>query len=84
MNGYISADVEIFPNASAAIDQAAERHAERVARERATVVRGDGSPVYAIQEHEEREAAILEAPGAGTAITCPFTIEDAEERNGDA
>lgn len=61
MTGYISPDAEVFPTAFAEINAAADRAAEKVARERGKLVRPDGSAVYAPAEHQEREAAIYQA-----------------------
>ena len=56
-------DIE-FPREAEAIEDVATRAAERVARERARLLRPDGSPVYGPAEHAERDAAILEAAAA--------------------
>ena len=64
MTGYVRPDDEHFPSEVAAIDRAAEAGAERVRRERAALLRPDGSPVYAADEHAERERAIQDGAGA--------------------
>ena len=46
------------------IGAAAERAAERIGRETATLTRPDGSPKFAPEEHQEQLAAIHEAVGA--------------------
>ena len=61
---YTPAIDEIFPTEAQRIDEAAERAAERVQRERATLVRPDGSRVFGDAEHAERDAAILADAGA--------------------
>jgi len=61
---YVPAVDELYPLQVATIEDLATRAAEKVAAERARLVRSDGSPVYAIQEHQEREAAILADAGA--------------------
>ncbi len=61
---YVNPADEIFPTATAAIEDAATRHAERVAAERARLVRSDGSAVYSPAEHQERESQILADAGA--------------------
>jgi hypothetical protein len=58
---YVPAIEEIFPTEAASIEAAAVHGTERVERERAKLIRGDGSMVYGPQEHQDREAAIIEA-----------------------
>ncbi len=64
MNGYVPAVDEVFPREAEAIEDAVTRAAERVQRERATLTRPDGSPVYGPAEQQEREAAIFEGAAA--------------------
>ncbi len=64
MSGYISPADEHFPVHCSTIEQLAESGAQKVARERAALVRADGSAMFAPAEHAERDAAILEAAGA--------------------
>ena len=86
MNGYVNPADELFPTATAAIEDAATRHAERVAAARAKLVRSDGSAVYAPQEHEEREAAILaDAAGEFDAATARYgALADTERETAEA
>ena len=78
---YTPAIDEIFPTEAQRIDEAAERAAERVQRERATLVRPDGSRVFGDAEHAERDAAIVEAAGAAyDAATRRYVDQAAAER----
>jgi len=61
---YVPAVDELYPLQVATIEDAATRHAERVAAARVKLVRSDGSAVYSPAEHQEREAAILADAGA--------------------
>ena len=64
MNGYVPAIDEVFPREAEAIEEAATRAAERVARERTRLLRSDGTRTYGDAEHAERDAGILEAAAA--------------------
>ena len=61
---YIPGFLDTYEPELGQIEGAAERLAERIERERAALIRSDGSPKYAPTEMAEREAAILEAAGA--------------------
>ena len=61
---YVPAVDELFPLQVATIEDLATRAAEKVAAERAKLVRSDGSPMYMPEEHAERERAILADAGA--------------------
>ncbi len=86
MNGYVPAIDEVFPREAEAIEDAAARATERAQRERATLTRPDGSPVYGPAEQQEREAAIFE--GAATeydrATACYVEQAERERRKAEA
>jgi len=83
---YVPAVDELYPLQVATIEDLATRAAEKVAAERARLVRSDGSPVYAIQEHQEREAAILADAGAAYDAEAArhLTMADAERGKAEA
>ena len=58
---YIPGFVDGYSGEVTQIEAVAERVAERVQRERAALLRPDGSQKFMPQEHQERETAILEA-----------------------
>ena len=55
---YVPAIDEVFPREAEAIEELVTRISGRVERERAKLLRPDGSPVYAPREHAERLRAI--------------------------
>ena len=61
---YIPGFIDTYDHELSQIEAASERLAARIERETAKLTRSDGSRVYADQEHQEREQAILEAAGA--------------------
>jgi hypothetical protein len=61
---YIPGFLDQYDSELSSIENAANRMEARIERERATLVRSDGSPKFAPQEYAEREQAILEAATA--------------------
>ncbi len=86
MTGYLSPADELFPSETSAIERAAEAGAARVRRERAALVRPDGSPMFTPQEQAERERAMLEGAGvAYDAATSRYgALADAERATAEA
>ena len=78
---YIPAIDEVFPREAEAIEDLVTRTAERVEREKAKLLRPDGSPVYALQEHAERVRVIEEAAATEfTAAGQRYVDQAARER----
>ena len=75
-----------FPREAEAIEEAATRAAERVARERAKLLRPDGTRTYGDAEHAERDAAILEAAAAAFDADAAryLTLADRERERAEA
>ena len=62
--GFIPGFSDEYGDAVASIESAGQRAAERIADQQAALLRPDGTPKLAPQEHQERETAILEAATA--------------------
>jgi len=61
---YVPGFADSYDTVISQIEAAAERAADRVQRERAKLVRPDGSRVYGDAEHAEREQAVYDQVGA--------------------
>src|SRR3712207_7756271 len=64
MNGYVMAIDEVFPTQAEIIEELVESGLQKVERERAKLLRPDGSPMFAPAEHADRVTAIEEEAAA--------------------